>query len=88
MSKKERTPLVMKLSAAAKLAVLAVSIDEHTTQAEMSAAITEAVETILGDDSIARSDALFALLKFLHDCEDDERRLIARAMAIAYSSPV
>jgi hypothetical protein len=84
MRKKKDTRPV-ELSTAAKLAKLAHTVDKHTTEAEIDAAITEAVATIIGDNSIAREAALFALLSFLRVCEDSGNTLSARAASIAFS---
>lgn len=86
MRKKKDTRSVKPLSAAAKLALLAYRLDEHTTQAEIDGAITEAVETILSCETNGptREAALFALLRFMSDCEDEGNTLSGRAASITY----
>src|SRR5581483_7533300 len=83
---KKATRPVATLSTAARLAVLAHSIDEHTTQAEIDGAIAEAVQTILSSNTNSRTRevTLFALFRFMSDCEDEGNTLTARAASIAY----
>jgi hypothetical protein len=86
MREKKQTPRPAH-SVAIKLAALANNITEHTTNGEIHAALTEAVETVLSSntDSIAREATLFALLRFITECEDNGNTLSALAASIAFA---
>ena len=74
-------------SLAVKLAVLARNATENTTEAEIHAALTEAIETLvsINTDSPTREATLFALLRFIAQCEDDGNTLSGRAASIAFA---